>query len=102
MGAQLAGLQMDANRVTTCHLCPDRQTPCNGPCACTVDGRDILDHARKGDCPKGRYDGLPEMPTPNPGSVPVSPCSGCGGGNAVKAVAEARTPAAMDQAILDA
>jgi len=35
-------------------------------------------------------------------TVPSAPCNGCGGGNAVHDVAMARTPAAMEQAILDA
>jgi hypothetical protein len=34
--------------------------------------------------------------------VGVLGCSGCGGGNAVRDVAKARTPQQMEQAILDA
>lgn len=35
-------------------------------------------------------------------AVPISDCAGCGGGNAVRDIAQARTPQAIDQAILDA
>jgi hypothetical protein len=41
--------------LATCHRCPDRQRNCHGPCACTLDGRDILEHARERYCPAGRY-----------------------------------------------
>lgn len=37
-----------------CHRCPHRQRPCSGPCAC-FDGIDIIEHAAKGECPKGLY-----------------------------------------------
>jgi hypothetical protein len=43
------------NLIGTCHRCPDRQRPCDGPCACTIDGRDIRDHAAERYCPAGRY-----------------------------------------------
>jgi hypothetical protein len=38
-----------------CHRCPQRQAQCAGPCACKLDGRDIIDHAEKGDCPAGLF-----------------------------------------------
>jgi hypothetical protein len=38
-----------------CHACDKRQRPCHGACACTVDGRDIIDHAGRHDCPLHRY-----------------------------------------------
>jgi hypothetical protein len=38
-----------------CARCPHSQRGCQGPCACTVDGRDILEHAAEGYCPLGRY-----------------------------------------------
>lgn len=47
---------MSATNLAICLVCPRRQTACNGPCACTVDGRDILEHARSGDCPDSRFD----------------------------------------------
>lgn len=34
-----------------CHKCPLRARECIGACACTVDGKDILDHAQTGECP---------------------------------------------------
>lgn len=45
-----------------CIKCAFRQQVCRGPCACTVDGRDILDHAAKGDCPKGHFSEPGRMP----------------------------------------
>ena len=50
--------------VTICHKCDRRQRECNGACACTVDGVDIIEHAKAGKCPAGKFDG---------------PCSNCGG-----------------------
>jgi hypothetical protein len=41
--------------ITTCHRCPHRQRPCNGPCPCTIDGEDIVKHAATGYCPAGRF-----------------------------------------------
>ncbi|MCC7351835.1 MAG: hypothetical protein IT446_14845 [Phycisphaerales bacterium] len=38
-----------------CLQCEYRQRNCHGACACTVSGRDITDHADKGDCPKGFF-----------------------------------------------
>ena len=43
------------DRIKICHRCPNRQDPCHGPCPCLSDGRDIIDHAKAGDCPLGRY-----------------------------------------------
>jgi hypothetical protein len=37
--------------ISTCHRCPLRQRPCAGPCPCTVDGADIIQHAKAGYCP---------------------------------------------------
>jgi hypothetical protein len=45
-----------------CQGCPHRQQRCAGPCPCTIDGRDILDHAAAGDCPKGYFGAPGEMP----------------------------------------
>jgi hypothetical protein len=41
--------------LTLCVRCEHRQRTCDGPCPCTLDGRDILDHARERYCPAGRY-----------------------------------------------
>lgn len=41
--------------VVICHSCPDRQRGCAGPCACTLDGADIREHANQRYCPAGRY-----------------------------------------------
>jgi hypothetical protein len=46
--------------MSICHKCSYRQPACAGPCACTIDGRDIIDHARNGDCPKGYFDHPPQ------------------------------------------
>lgn len=42
--------------------------PRRGPCACTVDGIDILVHIEKRDCPKGFHTNaaMPIMPPPMP------------------------------------
>lgn len=47
---------------TRCEL---RQFPCAGPCACTVDGRDIRDHAEAAYCPH------PDGPRFGGGKYPV-------------------------------
>lgn len=47
-------MSFDAN-IRACHACPLRQGTCAGPCPCTVDGRDIIDHAKAHDCPRGNY-----------------------------------------------
>jgi hypothetical protein len=47
MSSQFAGI---------CHRCPHVQPPpYSGKCACTIDGRDILDHAKDRYCPLGRF-----------------------------------------------
>lgn len=46
--------------IAACLGCPLRQAKCHGPCPCAVDGRDIIDHAKAGDCPKSRYMAQPE------------------------------------------
>lgn len=56
--------------IAHCHTCPARQRPCYGPCACTLDGRDIQEHARDGFCPRGRF-AAPDPPRPAP--VPLDP-----------------------------
>jgi hypothetical protein len=63
-----------------CHLCKDRKKNCNGPCACTVDGRDIIDHAKAGDCPKDYFRNAPKTADPREALAIGSnfPCRGCG------------------------
>jgi hypothetical protein len=41
-----------AANIKACHLCPLRQRPCAGKCAC-IDGTDIIEHAKAGYCPHG-------------------------------------------------
>jgi hypothetical protein len=42
--------------IATCHACPFVQPPpYNRTCVCTLDGRDILEHARDQYCPEGRF-----------------------------------------------
>ena len=61
--------------IATCQTCPRRAKGCNGPCACTIDGRDIIEHARANYCPERKYgDGIartwPRTPlAPGPGDV---------------------------------
>jgi hypothetical protein len=43
------------NLIAICHRCPNRQKDCAGPCVCTVDGEDIIEHAETRYCPEGRY-----------------------------------------------
>lgn len=40
-----------ARNISACHRCRFRQSVCRGPCPCTVDGADIIDHATSGQCP---------------------------------------------------
>ena len=35
--------------------CEFRQKECAGKCPCTLDGRDIIEHAESGDCPKQKF-----------------------------------------------
>lgn len=41
--------------LSVCHRCKHRQRPCNGPCACLKDGRDIIAHAESGYCPIKKF-----------------------------------------------
>jgi hypothetical protein len=47
-----------------CIRCPFVTQGCMGPCACTADqrGRDIIDIAAAGDCPKGYFAAPETMP----------------------------------------
>ena len=58
--------------VHLCMKCPHRQQVCGGPCPCTVDGRDILDHAKSGDCPKGYFAEPEKMPPRAAATAPIS------------------------------
>jgi hypothetical protein len=55
--------------ISVCHRCEHRQKQCNGPCACTIDGKDIIEHAASIGCPKGYF----ENPPPQPAPVPLKP-----------------------------
>lgn len=48
-----------------CHPCGYRQRPCHGACACSIDGLDIIQHAKANYCPhpKGAKFGAGEKPT---------------------------------------
>ncbi|MDB5356760.1 MAG: hypothetical protein JWN24_3213 [Phycisphaerales bacterium] len=48
------GAQLDPN-ILICLQCDRRQKNCQGPCACTVDGRDIAQHYGTGQCPLGKF-----------------------------------------------
>lgn len=38
---------------------------CNGRCECTIGGRDILEYAKAGVCPKGKFEGVTaDLPVP--------------------------------------
>src|SRR4051812_38154953 len=46
--------------IQTCHRCKpwsqtQREGGCAGPCPCHFDGRDIVEHAKEGNCPAGFY-----------------------------------------------
>jgi hypothetical protein len=42
-----------------CLSCEHLQRGCQGPCACTLDGREIKAHAAEGACPINRFSGEP-------------------------------------------
>lgn len=75
--------------IGACHRCLYRQAGCAGPCVCTIDGRDIIDHATAGDCPKGFHAQGVDSPSPQPSrglgdtiakithAVGIEPCGGC-------------------------
>lgn len=44
-----------------CHRCPFRQATCNGPCACTVTGKDIIEQSVMG-CPEGKFTAADQKP----------------------------------------
>lgn len=41
--------------VATCSKCPHSSRNCRGPCPCTIDGADIIQHAQERYCPLGKY-----------------------------------------------
>lgn len=41
--------------ISCCLRCQNRQKVCKGPCACTLDGKDIVAHAKAADCPLGLH-----------------------------------------------
>ena len=48
-------LQTFVRNIQTCHACPFRRRRCQGVCPCQVDGVDIVNHARRHDCPLERF-----------------------------------------------
>ncbi len=42
-------------RISICHLCPQRQRPCEGQCICTVSGKPFVGHAERDECPENRF-----------------------------------------------
>lgn len=44
---------MLVRNLKTCLTCPDRPRGCHGACLCA--GVDIIDRAKSGDCPRGRF-----------------------------------------------
>jgi hypothetical protein len=51
------------DNISVCLKCPLKSPPpYTGVCLCTISGRDIVDHALKGDCPKGYYSAPDAMP----------------------------------------
>jgi hypothetical protein len=55
-----------AQLIAICHRCPFSAKGCAGPCPCTIDGRDIIDHANAGNCPEDFYNHPPEIDIPDP------------------------------------
>lgn len=43
------------NLIGVCSVCDKSQRGCKGPCACTIDGKDIMQHAAERYCPLGKY-----------------------------------------------
>lgn len=60
-----------------CHKCDKRQARCAGECRCAIDGVDIIQHAKSGQCPKGYFDGV---------SMPAIPDTLSGPGDVIKLV----------------
>lgn len=88
--------RMSPALIAICHRCPHRQQTCAGACPCTIDGRDILDHATTGDCPKGYFENVAEMPpvlepdlscTHRGDVVDKVQCQTCGGNVQIKVFA---------------
>lgn len=77
--------------IVICHACEHRQAVCAGPCACKLSRLDIIDHATKGECPAGKFEGVnadspaPPRPPPPPmtaeeialGEANAAICEGC-------------------------
>lgn len=57
------------SNIAICLACPFRG-PADGACPCTIDGRDIKEHAEAGDCPKGFYG---QAGTTTPAAAKASP-----------------------------
>lgn len=63
-----------------CGTCRYRGKPQGGRCACTVDGRDIREHAKSGECPKGRFAQAQPDPRERLTAEQAFGCKGCGQG----------------------
>ena len=69
--------------LATCHRCPNRGRPCVGPCLCTISGRDIVEHAKAGDCPLDRFHapdrsrGLGDTIAKITSAIGITPCGEC-------------------------
>lgn len=40
---------------SVCATCKHSARKCSGPCPCTIDGADIMQHAQERYCPLGKY-----------------------------------------------
>jgi len=49
--------------VDVCVACDKRPKICNGPCACSVDGRDVLHHLTIDGCPLDKFPKPDDKPT---------------------------------------
>ena len=77
--------------VHVCHRCDLRQKPCNGICLCTVDGRNITDHAKNWECPQGKF---PARPAGEPS------CTSRGLGDTIAKITKATGIAAAVSAVI--
>lgn len=72
--------------IMICHRCPYRGQPSGGACPCTIDGRDIIQHAEARQCPQGRYPHDMACESPPPPEPPPPP----GVGTELKALLKRR------------
>lgn len=48
-------LSRSSSFAAVCATCHHSQRQCKGKCACTIDGKDIMEHIAERYCPIGRY-----------------------------------------------